>query len=85
MDSNRKKGILYIVVPCYNEEEALETSAARLKDKLLSLVSKEIVSENSRIVFVDDGSRDGTWEILKNWLRFVLHTIEYIRMRYLQE
>lgn len=65
MGSIRKKGILYIVVPCYNEEEALESSAARLKDKLCSLVSKGMVSEKSRIVFVDDGSRDKTWDILQ--------------------
>lgn len=65
MDDQRKRGILYIVVPCYNEEEALETSAAKLLDKLHGLIREEIVSGKSRIVFVDDGSRDRTWEIIQ--------------------
>lgn len=65
MDNQRKRGILYIVVPCYNEEEALETSAARLLEKLHGLIKEEVISCESRIVFVDDGSKDRTWEIIK--------------------
>ena len=51
MDNNRQKGILYIVVPCFNEEEALAPSAAKLLDKLHELMAKQIVAEKSRIVF----------------------------------
>ncbi len=65
MNSDRQKGILYIVVPCYNEEEALEISAAKLLDKLHKLTQKELISNKSRIVFVDDGSKDRTWEIIQ--------------------
>lgn len=65
MDNSRQKGVLYIVVPCYNEEEALETSAGRLLDKLRDLRARGIVSDASRIVFVDDGSKDSTWELIK--------------------
>lgn len=65
MSENRKKGVLYIIVPCYNEEEALKTSAEILLKKLAELKLQNIVSEKSRIVFVDDGSRDKTWEILQ--------------------
>lgn len=65
MDEQRKRGILYIVVPCYNEEEAIEISAARLLDKLHELMREEIISDKSKIVFVDDGSKDRTWEIIK--------------------
>lgn len=65
MDNSRQKGILYIVVPCYNEEEALEISAEKLLGKLHELKKSELVCEESRIVFVDDGSRDRTWEIIK--------------------
>jgi len=65
MDDQRKRGILYIVVPCYNEEEAIEISAARLLDKLHELMREEIISDKSKIVFVDDGSKDRTWEIIK--------------------
>lgn len=64
MDGHRNKGILYVVVPCYNEEEALERSARILLDKLEELKSRSIISDKSRIVFVDDGSKDRTWELL---------------------
>lgn len=71
MDNNgynsREKGTLYIVVPCYNEDEALDMSAGLLLDKLRGLVGRGIVSGESRIVFVDDGSRDRTWEIIQEW------------------
>ena len=61
----REQQILYIVVPCYNEEEALEISAKSLMDKMQELIEKELVSSQSRIVFVDDGSKDKTWEIIE--------------------
>lgn len=67
VDNSRRKGILYIVVPCYNEEEALDTSAQALVDKLHELMNKEVISPKSRIVFVDDGSKDGTWELIQKW------------------
>lgn len=65
MEENRKKGTLYLVVPCYNEEEALLPSAQALLEKLGALKTKGLVSEQSRIVFVDDGSKDKTWELIK--------------------
>jgi len=65
MEKNRKKGTLYIVVPCYNEEEALLPSAEALLEKLDALQKNGIVSKSSRIVFVDDGSSDRTWELIE--------------------
>lgn len=62
---NRKE-ILYIVVPCYNEEEALPETAKRLCEKLGVLVEKGLVAEESRIVFVNDGSKDKTWELIES-------------------
>ncbi|MBR6014180.1 MAG: glycosyltransferase family 2 protein [Selenomonadaceae bacterium] len=56
--------ILYVVVPCYNEEEVLKETADRLEKKFSSLISAEKISEKSRIVFVNDGSKDITWEII---------------------
>ena len=53
---------LYIVVPCYNEEEVITETAARLKAKLEQLMFEGLVSDTSRILFVNDGSRDGTWQ-----------------------
>ena len=55
---------LYIVVPCYNEEEVLPETAARLTGKLESLRQRGKVSPESRLLLVDDGSRDQTWGIL---------------------
>ena len=52
------------MVPCYNEEEALPISAVKLEEKLSVLEEDGLVSEDSRIVLVDDGSRDRTWEII---------------------
>lgn len=58
--------VLYIVVPCYNEEEMLKISSAKLLEKLSSLIERGEVSSASRIMLVDDGSRDKTWEIIEN-------------------
>jgi glycosyltransferase involved in cell wall biosynthesis len=56
---------LYIVVPCYNEETVLAVTAERLRGKIKALMSAGKISDGSRIVFVDDGSRDGTWGIIE--------------------
>lgn len=57
--------ILYIVVPCYNEEAVLPETAKRLGLKLKKLIEDKIVSDKSRVMFVNDGSKDKTWEIIK--------------------
>lgn len=56
--------VLYIVVPCYNEEEVLPETSRRLKEKMEALVAAGTVNGGSRILFVNDGSRDRTWEII---------------------
>ena len=56
---------LYVVVPCYNEQEVLPETARRLRDKLQYLMNRGRISRKSRILFVNDGSRDGTWEIIE--------------------
>lgn len=58
--------VLYLVVPCYNEEEVLPVTIKRLAELLDNLVSKSEVSKESRIVFVDDGSTDNTWSIIES-------------------
>ena len=55
---------LYLVVPCYNEEEVLPETVRRLTDKLHRMCQKGLVAEDSRILLVDDGSRDRTWELI---------------------
>jgi glycosyltransferase involved in cell wall biosynthesis len=59
-------GILYVVVPCYNEEACLPESAKELKGKLNDLIAKGSVSSESKIVFVDDGSKDKTWDLISS-------------------
>ena len=58
------KNTLYIVVPCYNEVEVLPETSKRLKEKVTALIRAGKVSEMSRILFVNDGSRDRTWELI---------------------
>ncbi|MBR5286981.1 MAG: glycosyltransferase family 2 protein [Clostridia bacterium] len=55
---------LYIVVPCYKEQEVLPETSKRLKKKLLDLIADGRVSEKSRIMFVNDGSSDNTWPMI---------------------
>lgn len=56
---------LYVVVPCYNEQEVLRETAKRLREKFQSLIAAKKISPQSRIVFVNDGSKDSTWEIIR--------------------
>lgn len=58
--------ILYLVVPCYNEEEVLSHTSSVLKKKIDSLIKKNLISPNSKILFVDDGSKDRTWDIISS-------------------
>lgn len=55
---------LYVAVPCYNEQEVLPITSKVLKEKFQSLQSQGRISDQSRVVFIDDGSRDRTWEII---------------------
>lgn len=65
---NQKKDlpVLYIVVPCYNEEEVLPITAPLFLNKLTDLIDKGEISPDSRVLFSNDGSKDKTWEIIKD-------------------
>lgn len=56
---------LYMVIPCYNEQEVLPETSKRLKEKLSTLVKAGKIDPESRIIFVNDGSKDRTWEIIR--------------------
>ena len=56
---------IYFVIPCYNESEVLYETSKRLNIKVTSLIDKGLITEESRIVFVDDGSKDNTWGIIR--------------------
>lgn len=55
---------LMVVIPCYNEEEVLPETSRRLVDKMASLVQKGLIAESSRVMLVNDGSRDRTWQMI---------------------
>lgn len=55
---------VYFVIPCYNEEPVLNETTKRLTDKMNSMISKRLADDKSRILYVDDGSRDKTWQII---------------------
>ncbi len=59
--------VVYFVVPCYNEEQVLPETVKRLTEKINELVAGGLASEKSRVLFVDDGSKDKTWELIEKY------------------
>ena len=62
-----KETVLYLVIPCYNEEEVLPETVKRLNEVLHGMVDSGKISSDSRMVFVNDGSRDRTWELISKY------------------
>lgn len=60
-----KKPILYVVIPCYNEEEVLRETAKQLQSKMGELTKRGKITTSSRVMFVNDGSKDKTWSIIQ--------------------
>lgn len=60
-----KAPVLYIVIPCYNEQEVLPVTSGMFLEKINSLIEKGRVAPESRVVFVNDGSKDNTWNIIQ--------------------
>lgn len=61
----KNNAILYLVLPCYNEEEGIKETIFRLTNKMNELIDKKIISNKSKMVFIDDGSKDNSWDIIK--------------------
>ena len=61
------KPVLWIVIPCYNEEQVLPITAPMFLEKIHSLTAQGLVSDKSRVLFVNDGSRDKTWELIQGF------------------
>lgn len=57
--------ILYVVIPCYNEEAVIQETVSRLSGKIEDLMERDMISRESRIMLVNDGSKDRTWEIIE--------------------
>lgn len=60
-----KKDVLYIVVPCYNEQEVLPATTGSLVELLKKLVATDMVDQESRLLYVNDGSTDATWQLIE--------------------
>lgn len=60
------KPVLTIVVPCYNEEEVFMETSTQLSRILEVLIADSLISRESKLLFVDDGSKDRTWELIEN-------------------
>lgn len=61
--------VLYIVIPCYNEQEVLPITAPQFRGKLTALAEQGKISPDSRVLFVNDGSKDATWDIIRDLAR----------------
>lgn len=59
--------ILYLVIPCYNEEEVLPLTKKELKEKMDNLIKENKISKDSKVMFVNDGSKDKTWELIEEY------------------
>ena len=60
-----EKNTVYLVVPCYNEEAVLPETAKRLQEKLRTMIESGRAAADSRILFVNDGSKDNTWQLIE--------------------
>lgn len=63
-DNKNKPEILYIVIPCYNEEEMLPITIKALEEKITTLINDKKISQQSKVMLVDDGSKDKTWDVI---------------------
>ena len=60
----KKEKILYVAVPCYNEEEVLYVTTEKLTEKLTKMIKDGLISDKSKIMYINDGSKDKTWDII---------------------
>ena len=65
MKKESKISTLYVVIPCYNEEEVLEETTKQLKKKMEKLIKDKRISAKSKVMYVNDGSKDNTWSLIK--------------------
>lgn len=76
-----KKPVLYIVIPCFNEQEVLPITAPMFLNKLTQLISEGRISDDSRIMFVNDGSTDSSWDIIRSLAKADEHYIGICQSR----
>ena len=67
MAEQERGRVLYLVIPCYNEEEVLPETSKRLTAKLGAMIEMGLISQDSKRVFVNDGSKDHTWQLIRQY------------------
>ena len=67
IEVTKKQPILYMIIPCFNEQDVLPVTIPLFLEKIQYLIKNDLISQKSRILFVDDGSDDRTWEIIKDF------------------
>ncbi len=68
-----KQPILYVIIPCYNEEQVLPVTSDMFLEELMLMINKGKISDDSRILYVNDGSKDSTWTIIKGLAEKEIH------------
>ncbi|MGN0363999.1 MAG: glycosyltransferase family 2 protein [Bilifractor sp.] len=81
MKETKQQPVLWVVIPCYNEEEVLPITAPMFLEEILNLTEKKKISPDSRILFVNDGSKDSTWLIIEGLSRKDNHYIGIAQSR----
>ena len=72
---NRNNPILYIVIPCYNEEKVLPYTNPMFIEKIETLISSGAISPMSKVMYVNDGSKDQTWSLIQQYSRENKHVV----------
>lgn len=67
LDMKQKKNLLTIIIPCFNEEEVLPETVKELGNILENLISLGKIASDSKLLFVNDGSKDKTWQLIQNY------------------
>ncbi len=62
----KKGNILYLVIPCYNEQEVLLETTRQLNQKMQNLIKDKKISKDNKVMYVNDGSKDDTWAIIQS-------------------
>lgn len=65
--TNQNSSTLYIVIPCYNEQDVLKETTRQLTLKLENLIKQKKISSNSKVMYVNDGSKDNTWQLIQDF------------------
>ena len=78
---NRNNPVLYIVIPCYNEEKVLPYTNLMFVEKIETFIEKGEVHPQSKVMYVNDGSKDATWELIQQYSKENSHVVGIAQSR----